>query len=109
MFCKQDDQKPQWDDDIDVGDIMPSEPQASSSSAKQKKKKKRKRGEDDADAVVDEDIMDAEVYREYDPDEEWDGTEEMRKRKLQEYMNTLDELEFNDIVRCSTFIALGWR
>ncbi|KZV91710.1 hypothetical protein EXIGLDRAFT_836921 [Exidia glandulosa HHB12029] len=94
-----DDDKPQWDDDIDVGDIMPSAATEASSSKKQKKKKNRKRGDaDDPDAAVDEDAMDADIQHMYDPDEEWDGTEDMRKRKLQEYMDTLDEMEFNDIV-----------
>jgi len=32
-------------------------------------------------------------------DEEWDGTEEMRKRKLNEYMTELYDLDFNDMVR----------
>jgi hypothetical protein len=32
--------------------------------------------------------------------EEWDGSEEMRKRKLDEYMEELYKLEFNDLV-CS--------
>jgi protein KRI1 len=30
---------------------------------------------------------------------EWDGTEEMRKRVLDQYMEELYELEFNDMVR----------
>ena len=36
-------------------------------------------------------------------DEEWDGTEEMRKRKLAEYMDEVYGLEFNDVVRRSRF------
>lgn len=102
----QDNDKPQWDDDIDIGDIMPPEPE-DASPKKQKKKKKRKRDADDGGddaAAIDLDAMDADVTREYEPEEEWDGTEEMRKRKLQEYMDTLDEMEFNDIVRfCPTY------
>ena len=34
-------------------------------------------------------------------DEEWDGTEEMRKRKLEEYMDEVFGLDFNDMVRPS--------
>lgn len=38
-------------------------------------------------------------------DEEWDGTDEMRKRKLDEYMEDLYKLEFNDIVRYPPLFA----
>jgi len=31
-------------------------------------------------------------------DEEWDGTEEMRKRKVAEYMDSVYGMEFNDII-----------
>lgn len=51
---------------------------------------------------VDVDAMDADAAPSQSlgfDDEEWDGTEEMRKRKLDEYMNELYGLEFNDIVR----------
>lgn len=55
------------------------------------------------DVGVDVDDMDAEGAPAELPgpgnDEEWDGTEEMRKRKLDEYMDELHGLEFNDIVR----------
>lgn len=36
-------------------------------------------------------------------EEEWDGTEEMRKRKLDEYMDELYGLEFNDIVSIRSY------
>lgn len=39
-------------------------------------------------------------------DEEWDGTEEMRKKKLDEYMDELYGMEFNDIVSISINSAL---
>jgi protein KRI1 len=42
--------------------------------------------------------MDADVERVED-DEEWDGTEEMRKRKLDEHMNDIYGLDFNDMVQ----------
>uniref|UniRef100_A0A5K1K0K2 43kDa secreted glycoprotein (Immunodominant antigen Gp43) n=1 Tax=Ganoderma boninense TaxID=34458 RepID=A0A5K1K0K2_9APHY len=45
--------------------------------------------------------MDADVERAppaFDDDEEWDGTEEMRKRKLEEYMDEVYGLDFNDMV-----------
>lgn len=94
--------KPQWDDDIDMGDIYVSEDEGPSKKQKKKKKKKGK-DTDDEDAGVDVDAMDADV--DYagagSEDEEWDGTEEMRKRKLDEYMNDIYGLDFNDIVRPS--------
>ncbi|KAH9965415.1 KRI1-like family C-terminal-domain-containing protein [Russula dissimulans] len=103
------DEKPTWDDDIDVGDIVPpsEEEQLRVSAAKErkkaKKKEKRKRArEDDVGAdVVDVDEMDADAIEEGEDrwDEvEWDGTEEMRKRVLDQYMDEVYELEFNDMV-----------
>ena len=91
-----DDEKPHWDDDIDIGDIVPEE---DDSDKQKKKKKKKKTKEEKAEDGVDVDEMDADVERAVD-DEEWDGTEEMRKRKLDEYMDEIYGLEFNDMV-CS--------
>ncbi|KAI0628411.1 KRI1-like family C-terminal-domain-containing protein [Trametes polyzona] len=94
-----DEEKPQWDDDIDIGDIVPPEEDADDGTKKKKKKKKKKKGEDDADeGGVDIDEMDADVERPPADEEEWDGTEEMRKRKLEEYMDELYGLDFNDVV-----------
>jgi len=94
-----DQEKPVWDDDIDVDDIIPSQPTASSSSSNKKKKKKKKNNDNGNDeGGVDIDAMDADVERMYDDEEEWDGTEEMRKRKLDEYMDEVYGLEFNDMV-----------
>ena len=97
------DGKPRWDDDIDIGDIgLPDddavsyhEESSKSKGEKKKKKKKKKKGDEDDDGAVDVDAMDAEVQQD---DEEWDGTEEMRKRKLNEYMDEVYGLDFNDIV-----------
>jgi hypothetical protein len=48
---------------------------------------------------VDIDDMDADVTGEdYGEEEEWDGTEEMRKKKIQEYMDEVYGLDFNDMV-----------
>ncbi|EKM53575.1 uncharacterized protein PHACADRAFT_186206 [Phanerochaete carnosa HHB-10118-sp] len=85
-----DGEKPAWDNDIDITDIVPED-----SSSKKKKKKKKKKDEPEVEDGVDIGEMDADVVRD---DEEWDGTEEMRKRKLDEYMDELYELEFNDVV-----------
>jgi protein KRI1 len=96
-----DQEKPIWDDDIDVDDIIPlSQPAGNSlSSSKKKKKKKKGKHNDEDEGGVDIDAMDADVERTYDDEEEeWDGTEEMRKRKLDEYMDEVYGLEFNDMV-----------
>ncbi|KAI0067594.1 hypothetical protein BV25DRAFT_1818972 [Artomyces pyxidatus] len=104
-----DDEKPVWDDDIDVNDIVPpsddKELQASGSKSVKELKKEKKREKKKAKAKlangedgVDVDAMDAEVDRMDEDEEQWDGTEEMRKRVLDKYMDELYELEFNDVV-----------
>ncbi|KAH7334864.1 KRI1-like family C-terminal-domain-containing protein [Rhizoctonia solani] len=100
---EDDDQKPTWDDDIDISDLLPKEPALDSEdqTGKKKKKKKRKHDEDAEDMGVDPDEMDAEVERpvqEEGEEEEWDGTEEMRKRVLEKYMDEMYDLDFNDMV-----------
>ncbi|KAI0343514.1 Krr1-domain-containing protein [Trametopsis cervina] len=92
-------EKPSWEDDIDVADIMPAEDPDEGPSEKKKKKKKTKKGkgQDEQNDGVDIDEMDADARQVVD-DDEWDGTEEMRKQKLDEYMDELYGLEFNDIV-----------
>lgn len=99
-----DDEKPTWDDDIDVADIVPPEALEDGDDGdgplKKKKKKKKKKSEEDADeGGVDINEMDADVERLPGDDEDWDGTEEMRKRKLEEYMDEVYGLDFNDMVR----------
>ena len=99
-----DEEKPTWNDDIDIDDIVP--PTASSSKKGKKNKKDGRKGK--TVDVVDEDYgvgEDDEAYGEDGEwnDEEWDGTEEMRKKKLQEYMDSLLELEFNDVVSAIRF------
>ncbi|KAL0955705.1 hypothetical protein HGRIS_001925 [Hohenbuehelia grisea] len=94
-----DTEKPSWDDDIDIGDI-PMEDfddlrPSTSGKEKKKKKKKGKKAEETEDGV-DMDAMDADVER--DDDEEWDGTEEMRKRRLDEYMDEVYGLDINGMV-----------
>ncbi|KAI0300435.1 KRI1-like family C-terminal-domain-containing protein [Multifurca ochricompacta] len=104
----EEDEKPTWDDDIDVGDIISTNDGEArrASAAKERKKAKRKekkRMRDDDASGVDVDEMDADAdapnggggdWEEV----EWDGTEEMRKRVLDQYMEELYELEFNDMV-----------
>ena len=98
------DGKPVWDDDIDIGDIMPrgdddaAEAGPSREEEKKKKKKRKKKDEGNDENAVDVDAMDADAEPVFQDDEEWDGTEEMRKRVLKKYMDHLDGLDFNDMV-----------
>ncbi|KAJ4483775.1 KRI1-like family C-terminal-domain-containing protein [Lentinula aciculospora] len=85
------DGKPTWEDDIDIGDIHVGD----ESGTTRKKNKKKKKGEDDEGSGVYVDAMDADVEK---ADDEWDGTEEMRKRKVEEYMDEVYGLDFNDMV-----------
>ena len=102
------DGKPKWNDDIDIGDIaLPDDDAAvfdgNSKKSKKEKKKRKKKKDDDQDrdeGAVDIDAMDADAEPRQEDDEEWDGTEEMRKRKLDEYMDEVYGLHFNDIVSC---------
>ncbi|THH23243.1 hypothetical protein EUX98_g7935 [Antrodiella citrinella] len=93
----EDDEKPTWDDDIDVGDIMDQE---GPSTQSRKKKKKKKKAEDAMDIDgVDVNDMDADLAPTGSGDEEdWDGTEESRKKALDRYMDELYKMEFNDLV-----------
>ena len=95
-------EKPTWDDDINIDDIAP--PVASSSKKEKKSKKDRKKGKKAGDEDYEMGEGD-EAYREDEEweDEAWDGTEKMRKKKLQEYMDSLLELEFNDVVSATRF------
>jgi len=98
-----DEEKPAWDDEINIDDIVP--PVASSSKKEKKSKKDRKKGKKPGDGHEDHEMGEGgEAYGEDGEwDDEWDGTEEMRKKKLQEYMDSLLELEFNDVVSATCF------
>ncbi|KAJ6593337.1 KRI1-like family C-terminal-domain-containing protein [Mycena capillaripes] len=89
-----DGEKPMWGEDVDIGELEPS----TSKAEKKKKKKKKKKGAEDDDEGVDIDAMDADAVPADGDDEEWDGTEEMRKRKLNEWMDEVYGLDFNDLV-----------
>jgi protein KRI1 len=90
-------EKPVWDDDIDIDDIIGNSTNTAEKNSK-KKKKKKEDGKKATEDGVDIDDMDADITKTYDPDEEWDGTEEMRKRKLDEYMDEIYGMDFNDMV-----------
>ena len=98
------DEKPRWDVDIDMGDILV-EHGAQETSKKQtmKKKQKEKKKKDAIDEGVDVDAMDADIVLPGNDDEEWDGTEEMRKRKLDEYLDEIYGLDFNDMASFLNF------
>ena len=94
----QDEEKPIWDEDINIDDIAP--PVASSSKEEKKGKRRKTKEKNKSNEDGDYRLGDGdEAYGEggeWD-DEEWDGTEEMRKKKLEKYMDSLLELEFNDM------------
>ncbi|KAF9471233.1 hypothetical protein BDN70DRAFT_998692 [Pholiota conissans] len=96
--------KPIWDDDVDIGDIPISDDDAhivydpNPKLSKKEKKKKKKKKDAAGDDGVDVDAMDADALPQFDDEEEWDGTEEMRKRKFNEYMDQIYGLDFNDLV-----------
>ncbi|KAI5986902.1 KRI1-like family C-terminal-domain-containing protein [Pisolithus albus] len=99
-------EKPTWDDDIDIDDIIPPSGSMSKEELKKIKKKERKKAKRKSEGLgvddgVDMDAMDADAeggdLDEAD-EEEWDGTEEMRKRKVNQYMEeVVNRLGFNDI------------
>lgn len=100
----QDNERPVWDDDIDVPGF---EPGPSATPDLSRKKKKKKKSETDGhDAGVDVDDMDADNPG-FNAEEAWDGTEEMRKRKVQEYMDDIYGMEFNDVV-CLFHVATSF-
>lgn len=91
-----DDGKPSWAVDDQTAEY------GTNASVQKNKKKKKKRAES-VDDGVDVSMMDADNpitvgNGGFDMEDEWDGTEEMRKRKLDEYMESLYALEFNDLV-----------
>ena len=93
-------------------------PAASTSESKEEKKrkkkekeKKKKQASGSLEDGVDVDQMDADLIGGYGVDidneeEEWDGTEEMRKKKLDDYMEELYKLEFNDLVSHLSHITI---
>ena len=113
-----DEEKPAWEDDIDIGDIVPEKENVAGPSTlnnrerkkekKKEKKRKRKEAEVEVDAEefdgVDVDAMDADAPEPELDEEDWDGTEEMRKRVLDKYVEQLYGLEFNDMVCSLSYI-----
>ncbi|KAF8554912.1 hypothetical protein OG21DRAFT_1508303 [Imleria badia] len=95
-------EKPIWDDDIGIDDIDPPTNTKSKTELKQQKKKeKKKEKKADEDVGVDVNEMDADLDAGADwdnNDEEWRGTEEERKRKVDAYMDeVVNKLGFSGI------------
>ncbi|KAJ1670919.1 Ribosome biogenesis protein Kri1, partial [Coemansia sp. RSA 25] len=99
-------EKPTWDDDIDIGDLVSDgDEQPSSSSKKGKKAKKSKKGkradaiDDDNDFIMDADYLDgaggtsATQSAAVDP-----AKRDQLKDKVSEYMDKYYQLDFEDIV-----------
>lgn len=94
------DGKPIWDDNTEISDTaLPDDNALPNESRRKEKKRKKKKEKGKDDGGVDVDAMDADAELNFEEDEEWDGTEEMRKRVLKRYMAELDALDFNDVVR----------
>ena len=96
-------EKPIWDDDINIDDIdPPTNTKSKAELKKQKKKEKKKEKKVDEDVGVDVDEMDADLDAGVgwdDHDEEWRGTEEERRRKVDAYMDeVVNRLGFSGIV-----------
>lgn len=99
-------EKPIWDNDINIDDIdPPTNTKSKAEQKKQKKKEKKRNKKADEDVGVDMDDMDADLdagagWDEWDDDEEeWRGTEEERKRKVDAYMDeVVNRLGFSGIV-----------
>ena len=103
-------EKPVWEDDIDIDDIVPPGNTKSKAELKKERKKERKKKNKQAEegAGVDEDEMDADADWDdwNDDDEEWRGTEEERKRKVDAYMDeVVNRLGFSGIVSLPSLSA----
>jgi hypothetical protein len=97
-------EKPNWDDDINIDDIDPPTKTKSKAELKKQNKKERKKNKKAEDGV-DVDEMDADLDAGADWDDwddggdEWKGTEEERKRKVDAYMDeVVNKLGFSGIV-----------
>ncbi|PVF96620.1 Krr1-domain-containing protein [Serendipita vermifera] len=101
FYGVQDDEKPQWADDIDITDIIGEEEVVEETSSKKKRKRKGKgdNSKEDNFGAVDMEQMDADIERDWDWEEaNFDGTEDSRKRLIDKYMDEIYGLEFNDMV-----------
>lgn len=92
---EEDLEKPTWDDDIDIADIVPVESEGPSSSKKSKKKKKGKNEDKDGGVGVDIDEMDADTLSHQLAAAK---SSKVDKKVLDEAMDNVYGLEFNDIV-----------
>ncbi|QRV84027.1 Kri1 family protein [Ceratobasidium sp. AG-Ba] len=100
---EDDGEKPTWADDIDISDLVPStsEPAADTSTKAGKKKKKRENMMTTKSTTPVWILMrwtQMSSALRYSRMKKWDGTEEMRKRVLDKYMDEVYDLDFNDMV-----------
>ncbi|KAG9017244.1 hypothetical protein FRB90_001262 [Tulasnella sp. 427] len=118
-------EQPEWDDDVGIYDEVlkleggpegfgghdetidrnadeapkgENDQQEAESGKKRRKKKKKKGAEVQQESGVDVNEMDADVVQPEANDEVWDGTEEMRKRVLNKYLDDVYKMDFNDMV-----------
>lgn len=102
FYTRQDDDKPHWDDDIEIDDIIGEGNADEAMPNKKRKRKEKEAASQPGYGEIDEDLMDAEVAHSWDIEEaQWDGTEESRKRLMDKYMDEVYGLEFNDMVSAS--------
>lgn len=91
-----DSEKPTWDDDIDITDIVPPEPEPQLEPGPSKKKRKdKKKKRKDADEEGEEDGVDVD---EMDADLPSSSKSKLSKKVLDEAMDDVYGLEFNDLV-----------
>ncbi|THH07868.1 hypothetical protein EW145_g3091 [Phellinidium pouzarii] len=95
-------EKPSWDDDIDITNVIPTAKNdlagPSTSKKKKKKDKKKKNGDADEDGV-DIDMMDADFLGVEGNDfEEGASTSKQKRKELDAHMDDVYGLEFNDMV-----------
>ncbi|KAL5504664.1 KRI1 [Sanghuangporus vaninii] len=90
-------EKPIWDDDIDITDIIPpeSESQPEAGPSKKRKKDKKKKQKNSIDVDYEEDGVDVD---EMDADLPTNSNSKLSKRVLDSEMDDVYALEFNDLV-----------
>ena len=76
---------------------MPTQTDPKEPRKKKRNKKEKEKVAKDASLLGPKSGPGAEVVRRED-EEEWDGSEEMRKRVLNDYMDEMYKMDFNDIV-----------
>ncbi|KAJ2380418.1 Ribosome biogenesis protein Kri1, partial [Coemansia sp. RSA 2603] len=106
FYGQADNEKPVWDDDIDIGDIVSGEEDEKPSKKGKRSSKKGKKttahndGDDDGDFIMDADYLDDSqmpAARAVDPEAVESSKSEL-KDKVSEYMDKYYQLDFEDVV-----------